>query len=162
VSIGHGQTLYHDYNATEAKLVLRELVDRVTKRLRAKGLEGSVIHVSVGYSKQAPGGFSRQQTIASTDSPNAIYQVVIALFDQYYTGGPIRRLGVSVGHVTAKHHKQLDLFGQVEQQTKERALWQAMDQIQTWYGKNACLRAVYFKPGSTMRERNGLIGGHRA
>jgi DNA polymerase V len=162
VSIGHGQTLYHDYNATEAKLVLRELVDRVTKRLRAKALEGSVIHVSVGYSKQAPGGFSRQQTIASTDSPNAIYQVVIALFDQYYTGGPIRRLGVSVGHVTAKHHKQLDLFGQVEQQTKERALWKAMDQIQTWYGKNACLRAVYFKPESTMRERNGLIGGHRA
>ena len=162
VSIGHGQTLYHDYNATEAKLVLRELVDRVTKRLRAKALEGSVIHVSVGYSKQTPGGFSRQQTMESTDSPNAIYQVVIALFDQYYTGGPIRRLGVSVGHVTAKHHKQLDLFGQVEQQTKERALWQAMDQIQTWYGKNACLRAVYFKPGSTMRERNGLIGGHRA
>jgi DNA polymerase V len=162
VSIGHGQTLYHDYNATEAKLVLRELVDRVTKRLRAKALEGSVIHVSVGYSKQTPGGFSRQRTMESTDSPNAIYQVVIALFDEYYTGGPIRRLGVSVGHVTAKHHKQLDLFGQVEQQTKERALWKAMDQIQTWYGKNACLRAVYFKPESTMRERNGLIGGHRA
>jgi DNA polymerase V len=162
VSIGHGQTLYHDYNATEAKLVLRELVDRVTKRLRAKGMEGSVIHVSVGYSRKAPGGFSRQRTVESTDSPTSIYQTVIALFDAFYTGGPIRRLGVSVGHVTTKQHEQMDLFGKVQRHTKERALWTAMDQIQTWYGKNACLRAVYFKKESTMRERNGLIGGHHA
>ena len=162
VSIGHGQTLYHDYNGAEAKLVLRELVDRVTKRLRAKGVEGSVVHVSVGYSKKAPGGFSRQRTTELTDSPTTIYQTVLSLFDEFYTGGPIRRLGVSIGHVTTKNHQQIDLFGQVQRQTKERALWTAMDQIQTWYGKNACLRAVNFKKESTMRERNGLIGGHRA
>jgi hypothetical protein len=100
--------------------------------------------------------------VESTDSPSSIYQTVIALFDAFYTGGPIRRLGVSVGHVTTKQHEQMDLFGQVQRHIKERALWTAMDQIQTWYGKNACLRAVYFKKESTMRERNGLIGGHHA
>jgi DNA polymerase V len=162
VSVGHGQTLYHDYNGTEAKLVLRELVDRVTKRMRAKEVQGSVVHVSVGYSKKAPGGFSRQRTITSTDSPTAIFQTVESLFDEFYTNGPIRRLGVSVGHLVHPEHQQIDLFGDVDHQNKERSLWKAMDQIQSWYGKNACLRAVYFKKESTMRERNGLIGGHRA
>ena len=162
VSVGHGQTLYHDYNGAEAKLVLRELVDRVTKRMRAKEVQGSVVHVSVGYSKKAPGGFSRQRTISLTDSPNAIFQTVESLFDEFYTNGPIRRLGVSVGHLVHPEHQQIDLFGETDHQNKERSLWKAMDQIQSWYGKNACLRAVHFKKESTMRERNGLIGGHRA
>jgi DNA polymerase V len=162
VSIGHGQTLYHDYYGDEVMIILRELTDRVTKRMRAKGAVGRVVHLSVGYSRKQPGGFSRQRTIEATDSPSVIFQTVTALFAQFYTGGPIRRVGVSVGHLQRPDHQQLDLFGQVADQTKERSLWKAMDQIQSWYGKNACLRAVHFKKESTMRERNGLIGGHRA
>ena len=30
------------------------------------------------------------------------------------------------------------------------------------YGKNAVLRGINFMPGATQRERNGMIGGHRA
>ena len=162
ISIGHGQTLYHDYTGGEAKLVLRELVDRVAKRLRAKQVIGSVIHVSIGYSKKAPGGFSRQITIPATDSPTCIYDAAVQLFDQYYKGEPIRRVGISVGHVIRPTHEQIDLFGETLKLQKEKALMNAMDSIQSWYGKNAILRAVYYTKESTMRMRNGLIGGHRA
>jgi DNA polymerase V len=162
ISIGHGQTLYHDYNGAEAKLVLLELVDRVAKRLRAKRVIGSVIHLSIGYSKKAPGGFSRQMTIPATDSPSCIYEAAIQLFDHYYKGEPIRRVGISVGHVIHPTHEQIDLFGETLKLQKEKALMTAMDSIQSWYGKNAVLRAVYYTKESTMRMRNGLIGGHRA
>lgn len=162
-SVGHGQTLYHDYYEAEAKQVMLELVDRTTKRMRAKGKVGSVIHLSVTYSRAVPGGFGRQMTVeCPTDSAQEIYDVCERLFDQFYDGRPIRKVGVSVGHLRSTSVTQLDLFGKHEQREKERKLMGAVDAIQSWYGKNAILRAVNFTDSATMMYRNGLVGGHRA
>ncbi|XMB67789.1 hypothetical protein RI065_04555 [Mycoplasmatota bacterium zrk1] len=162
-SIGHGQTLYFDHDASNVRQIILELSDRVAKRLRKKEKVGTVIHLSIGYSKAVSGGFSRQLTIDyPTDSPNEINKVCSELFDKHYDGKPIRKVSISVGHLMERNVVQMDLFGIQAKYDRERRLLNAMDDIHEWYGKNAILRASHFKDSSTMRERNKLIGGHRA
>lgn len=163
-SIGHGQTLYYDYNGDEAKQVILELCDRVAKRMRKKQKVGTVIHLGIRYSKSmGGGGFSKQVTVPHpTDSPNEMYDACVRLFDSSYHGEPIRKVSVSMGHLTKTDVTQMDIFGKQEELDKERSLLEAMDSIHEWYGKNAILRAAHFKEGATMKERNKLIGGHKA
>ncbi len=163
-SIGHGQTLYYDYNGEQAKQVMLELCDRVAKRMRKKNRVGNVIHLSIGYSKSmGGGGFGRQMSVTHpTDSPKEMYQVCENLFDEHYKGEPIRRVSVSVGHLQTTDVTQMDIFGKQEELDKERSLLDAMDSIHEWYGKNAILRASNYKEDATMRDRNKLIGGHKA
>ena len=162
-SIGHGQTLYYDYNAEQAKQVMLELCDRVAKRMRRKQKVGTVIHLSIGFSKAIGGGFSRQSTVPHpTSSPQEIFRACEKLFDQYYEGEPIRKVSISMGHLMDTDTTQMDIFGKQAELDREKSLLEAMDSIHEWYGKNAVLRAAHFKEGSTMRERNKLIGGHKA
>ncbi|XMB86468.1 hypothetical protein RJG79_01335 [Mycoplasmatota bacterium WC44] len=162
-SIGHGQTLYFDHDETNVKQIILELSDRVAKRMRKKQKVGTVIHLGIKYSKATHGGFSRQMTVDfATDSPSEIYRVCDYLFNKYYDGRPIRKVSISVGHLTNLTSIQMDLFGAQEIFDKERKLLKAMDDIHEWYGRNAILRATHFKDSATMQERNNLIGGHRA
>lgn len=162
-SIGHGQTLYYDYDGPGAKQVMLELCDRVAKRMRKKQKVGSVVHLSIRFSKSIGGGFSHQLTVPHpTDSPNEMYAICEKLFDEYYHGEPIRKVSVSMGHLEKTDVTQMDIFGKQEELDKERDLLKAMDSIHEWYGKNAILRAAHFKEGATMKERNKLIGGHKA
>jgi len=163
-SIGHGQTLYYDYTGDEAKQVILELCDRVSKRMRKKQKVGSVIHLGISYSKSmGGGGFGKQVKVPHpTDSPSEMYEACLRLFDSSYKGEPIRKVSVSMGHLVSTDVTQMDIFGKQEDLDKERSLLKAMDSIHDWYGKNAILRASHFKEGATMRERNKLIGGHKA
>jgi len=45
---------------------------------------------------------------------------------------------------------------------KERRLQQARLAIKERFGKNALLKGLNFEEGSTQRERNNQIGGHKA
>ncbi len=163
-SVGHGQTLYYDYDGEQAKQVMLELCDRVAKRMRKKNRVGNVIHLSIGYSKSmGGGGFGRQMSVTHpTDSPKEMYQVCEKLFDEHYKGEPIRKVSVSVGHLQTTTVTQMDIFGKQKELDKERSLLDAMDSIHEWYGKNAILRASNYKEDATMRDRNKLIGGHKA
>jgi DNA polymerase V len=49
-----------------------------------------------------------------------------------------------------------------EQAAKERKIQETMLNIKRRYGKNAILKGLNFDEGSTARERNGQIGGHKA
>ena len=45
---------------------------------------------------------------------------------------------------------------------KERNLQRATLALKKKYGKNAVLKGMNFEEGSTAKERNGTIGGHKA
>jgi len=45
---------------------------------------------------------------------------------------------------------------------KEKARDKAVLELTEKYGKNAVLRGINFMDGATQRERNEMIGGHRA
>ena len=75
--------------------------------------------------------------------------------------------------VTPAAAEQMDFFTDYEAEAAARARMdsalarekkrlQAVLEIKKKYGKNAILRGMNFEEGSTARERNAQIGGHRA
>lgn len=117
-----------------------------------------------------------------TSSSRMLMDAAAALFDQQVNPDLlIRRLNICVNHVVAESSlthqhvqpQQLDLFTdyealkqqekeQQEQLEKERRLQEVQLQIKQRFGKNSILRGLNFEKGSTAKERNAQIGGHKA
>jgi DNA polymerase V len=162
-SIGHGQTLYHDFYGDEIKPIIMEMIDDVTKRMRAGNYEGDVIHLSITYSRKGNDkGFSRQRKIDHpTQTSYEIYETCCELFDKFYKGAPIRKVRVSVTNLKPKkNYYQLNLFEDSNTQIKRQNIAEAVDGIKIKYGKNSILRGISYTKKGNARHRNTLIGGH--
>lgn len=160
-SFGSGQVLFKDYNGKEILTIILEMTDEVTKRLRLAKLRAKTISLSIGYSKETEGGFSRQITLETpTANESIIYQNLIHLFDTYYEGYPIRRVGINVTNLDSTNTYQFSMFEDIKQIEKEFRLQSALDDIKSKYGKNSITRAVSETEHATAKKRNKEIGGH--
>ena len=88
----------------------------------------------------------------------------LALFDRIADRRlTVRRLTLAAIRVTEDRGVvQTDLFTDAARQEKEKSLQAAMLGLRQKYGKNAVLKGASYLEGATQRERNGLIGGHKA
>ena len=87
----------------------------------------------------------------------------LQLFEQVaLTGYKIRRLGISFADVCDESCEGYDLFTDWAEVEREKARERAVLEITDRYGKNAVLRGMNYLGGAMQRERNGMIGGHRA
>ena len=162
-SYSNSQVLFKDYNGENVKVIIREMVDVVCKRLRTNNKQASVIGLAIGYSKSVGGGFYHVMKLdAPTDNIQTVLDCCLLLFDRFYTNMPIRKVGVSAGKLTDKDSIQLNLFEDFEEVKKEDNKNKAIDHINNKFGKNSLLRASSLLDDSTIKERNGKIGGHRA
>ena len=100
------------------------------------------------------------------DTPTDVNKVVLdccmLLFDRYYTGLPIRKVGVSAGRLSNKDSIQLNLFESFEDTKKEEVKEKTIDEITSKFGKNSILKASALLEDSTVKDRNNKIGGHNA
>ena len=116
-----------------------------------------------------------------SSSTKQIVQAVMDLYDRIVDRNLlVRRMYMSANRVIdeadaskADSFEQLDLFTNYaavqEQKEKEAAalerekkMQKAILAIQNKYGKNAILKGNSLEEGATARERNGLVGGHKA
>ena len=67
-SLNIGQVLPRDYNATETKTIIREMIDDLSFRMREEGKLTNVVGLYIGYSIE--GGFARQMSLL-TPTDNA-------------------------------------------------------------------------------------------
>lgn len=105
-----------------------------------------------------------------TASSRLITDTAMAIFDRI--ANPIllvRRISICAGRVTAEtwaesdgRARQLGLFTDYDAMEKEKKIQKALLAIKRRYGKNAILKGMNFMEGSTARERNSQIGGHKA
>lgn len=162
-SFSHSQVLFKDYNETNGKMILREMIDVVCARLRKEHVEGDVIGLGIHYSKTVGGGFYHSmKTDHPTDDGDIIMKICENLFDRYYEELPIRKITVSIGHLTKKIGVQLDIFEDFESKQQKEKLNEALDEVTSKYGKNSLLKASNLLPDSTAIHRNNQIGGHSA
>ena len=111
---------------------------------------------------------------AITDAADSLYERIVdsKLF--------VRRINITADHVvpeesvsTSHSARQLDLFTDYEeyereQREKQEALKRekkvqsAIIDIKKKFGKNAILKGMNFEDGSTAKDRNSQIGGHKA
>ncbi len=160
-SYSHSQILFKDYNETNIKLIISEMIDLLAIRLRENNKQTSVIGLGITYSKEIQSGFYHSTKLSSpTDSPKEIMRYCDILFDRYYDYLPIRKVTVSCGGLQEKNGIQLNLFNNLEQMEKENKMNATIDEIKNKFGKNSVVKASSLLPDSTALERNQKIGGH--
>lgn len=160
-SFSLGQTLIRDYTKDEVPLLLREMVDDLSLRLRNEEKLTSVVSLGVAYAK-LQGGFSRQMTLlGATDESAKLLEAIMEIYNKHIQDIPIRQLYISFGKLTSRRSQQLNIFEDTEKQVKNHNLQLAVDKLHNRYGKDIITRASALLDESTVKMRHGQIGGHR-
>ena len=116
-----------------------------------------------------------------TSSTKLIVDAVMTLFDRIVDERLlVRRMYVVANHITEgvekieqPKYEQLDLFTDYEARdaavrkeeaalAKEKKMQKAILDLQEKFGKNAVLKGMNLQEGATAKERNAMIGGHKA
>ena len=160
-SYSHSQVLFKDYNETNIRIIIREMVEQLTSRLRANNKQTTVIGFGISYSKEINSGFYHSLKLdAPTDSNKEINNYCNILFDRYYDYLPIRKVSISCGGLIPKTGVQLNLFEKIDDIKSEQKINEAIDEIKSKFGKNSLIKASNLLEDSTAIERNTKIGGH--
>lgn len=160
---GKSQILKRDYvNQYEVEVVIREMADDLSARLRRHNAEAGVIHLYIGYSKDIiDKGFSHQMKIYPTSSNTRIIETCLEIFRKYYTNQPVRQIAISCKKVEYKKSLQLNLFETPEKTIHTEKLEVVVDRIREKYGFNAIVHASSLTKGGTAIQRSRMVGGHK-
>ena len=159
-AIGHHMTLPRDYyTRDEIYVVIKELAEEVARRVRKQNYLGLTVSIQVqSNSFQEKQGFNRQMTLTDpTQLGRVINSVAKKLFDQHWSGYPVRALGISLAQLMPKVERQLSLF---DDPTTEEHLALLIDEIKEKYGLTAIMNASSLLKAGQARVRATKIGGH--
>lgn len=164
--LGSGQVLMRDYSFTEAKLIVKEMIDTLCLELVDKEMVTSHISMYVGYSNSLHAAAAKGNTSLSmpANSDLVLIPAALALFERIVDASkPVRRINISFNNLLPEGNQQLNLFNNIDAVLqKERVVQRTVLHIKQKYGRNKILRGMNFAPGATGRERNQQIGGHKS
>ena len=144
-SIGNSLTVYRDLvDENDVEPVIYLLADSVSARMREAGLnKARTVHVYarannlVGFQKQ--GKLSRP-----SGTVHDVAKTAFKLFKEVYPWEkPVRSLGISVSGFLFGN-EQLDLFGDLEKDEKQKRLDNAIDKLRAKYGNNIIQAAIVY------------------
>jgi len=188
-SISSGQVLSEPYDFKKGRLIAKEMTDALVFDLVSKRMVTDRITLSVSYDtenlsrkdlkydgpvetdyygrsvpKPAHGTVDLDGHMSSSEF---IIKAVTKLYNRIVNPDlTIRRFNVTAQNVINESDappRQLDLFGEnAPADGRERRRQEAVLAIRKRYGKNSILRGMNFEEGSTARERNKQVGGHKA
>lgn len=163
-SFSKNQVLNHDYNnPDDVKIVIRELTEENGLRLRKHQLVTRQVKLVVQYSKYIDHpGFNHQMKIDATDSTKKLISYLLYLFERHYEPYPVRVINVSFKQIEAGQERQLTLFEDPEDVSKEERLNQTIDIVREKYGYTSLLYASSLFKNSMALQRSKLLGGHQA
>lgn len=160
---GKSQILKKDYtDQYDIEVVIREMADDISARLRKHKVETEVVHLSIGFSREILiSGFSHQMKIYPSSSNKKIIEAALHLFREHYKGEPVRQIAIRCGKIHTKQNLQLDLFEVPERMLLEQDLEIVIDKIRNKYGFASLVHASSLTKGGTAIQRSGLVGGHK-
>ncbi len=161
-SYGHSQVLFKDYNEDNIVIIIKEMVEVLTSRLRKNHKYCRVVGFGIGYSLAYGGGFYHSRKLENaTNDADIIYGMCITMFQKFYEDYPIRKVSINLGGLENNNTEQLNLFESFDEKVKKDNINNIVDEIKNKYGKNSIIKASNLLKDSTMIERNKKIGGHR-
>ena len=160
-SLSLGQVLPKDYTPKQARLIVKEMADDLTLRLREHEQLTSRIGLGIGYTAKIGGGFSHQTSLDfPTDDTQSITDDLLKLYDKYIEKYPVRRIYLTFSKLSSSDKRQISLFDTSENEIEKQQLTKAIDSLKHRFGKNAVLRGSSLLEESTAIERHSQIGGH--
>ena len=163
-SISRSQIMFKDYYGYNIPIILYETCNILARELRLDKKKTSLISLGINYSRNVGGGFYHSMKIPEQlDNENKIYDYVMYLFDRYYqTNMPIRKIAIALGKLTDNTDYQINIFEDFEKIKQDKEIDITIDSIKNKYGNNSILKGTSLLSDSTIKDRNGKIGGHRA
>ena len=161
-SYSNSQVLFKDYDGNNIKIIIRETIEVVCRRLRKNKKNAGIIGLGIGYSIDVGGGFYHTVKVNPTSDEDEFFFVCTNIFDKFYNGMPIRKVSIAAGGLTSDASLQLNLFNNVEAVEDNKKLNETVDKIKEKYGNNSIIKASNLLSDSTAIDRNGKIGGHSA
>lgn len=161
-SLTNGQTLFFDYDNMQTKLIIRELCDDLTQRMRLMNKTCGCVSLYIGYSKN--GSFFRQLSLLRQyDSSFELYSALLQIYEKFIDKEKkIRKVSITFSKLKQYNsYFQIDLFEDYKKQEKLKLLENTIDNIQSRFGNNSIMRATALLEHSTIIERHGFIGGHK-
>jgi len=181
-SLSSGQVLSKSYSYTKAKVVIKEMAEKLTYDMLSKNLMTTGITLDIGYDsenvdenytgpiqidhygravpKSAHGSYSFK---TACFSENKLVKEVADLFDRIVNKDlTIRRLNLAYTNLKTKDSSyQISIFDNLQNNEKEEALQDTILKIRRKYGNNSLLKGTNLEEGATGIERNKQIGGHK-
>lgn len=140
--IGNSTTLAKDLETrAEAEPVLKELSDKVGQRLRNARQLAGMVSVEIKYYDFRTASHQMQLDRPSAQG-NIILSAALRLFDELWSGEPVRLLGVRTSKLCDEDEPmQMSIFDtDWEMDEKHRKLNHALDQIRQKFGDGAVVR----------------------
>lgn len=142
---GYGNSTTTPYDVVDvstANQVLLSLAETVGNRLRADGVQIEVVAVGIRYSDLSYQSHQKRLQ-ASTNLTLEIYRAACELFQEFWSGCPIRHLGIHTSRVKDEDFtRQLELFDPVDYGKLGR-MDETVDRLRERYGMDAVKRAVF-------------------
>lgn len=138
-SIGNETTTASDiYTRNEAHEILLCIAEKVSKRLRNQ--EELSCLITVKYKTTSFTSQTHQRLLElPTDSTSIIYEESIKLFNEMWTGEPIRLIGITLGKLSPNSIQQCSFF-ETTKFNKNKALDSTLDSIRKKYGSTSVNR----------------------
>ena len=136
-SVSNERTFAQDLTErVEVEQAVRHIADLVSRRLRKKGLRGSVVHLKLRYDFLT-GHTAQEQLRAPTDDARTIANTALGLLGGiWHEGQPVRLLGVGVSGFDDAAPVQLGLFDDVAVEDVRRKLDETTDALRERFGDN--------------------------
>lgn len=151
-SVGNSTTTSFDVdNRVEACKVLLAISEMIGMRARDLEMCGSV--VSVGLKNDHFFHYSHQKKLdIPTFSTNTIYRTAKKLFDEMWTGEPLRHLSISLSNLSSNDFFQLSFMEKYSK--KDEILDKTIDKLRFKFGYDSVIRSCFLYSGI-----NPIIGG---
>jgi len=178
-SLSSGQVLMEPYPYEKARLIVREMTDSLSLDLVEKRLVTTQLVLHIGYEAGKGDGPMVQDWYGrptpkpahgsvnlpfATSATSVLLKSAMELFDRIIDKKlAVRRIYVVASMVRREEDvdgRQLSLFEEPVDTSRERRQQETILEIRRKFGKNAILKGMNFEEGATARERNRQIGGH--
>ena len=151
-SISMSQILYRDYSKEEAILIVKEMNDMLSNKLRRMNKTTKLIYLGINYSRDLCKKF--KETILlneNEDIPERIYEVLEYIYYKNIENLPIRKITIAYSKLSNKKCTQLSLFENNIIETDN--YHKAIDKINERFGQTSILRASSLLKNSTIKNR---------
>ena len=151
-SISMSQILYRDYSKEEAILIVKEMNDMLSKKLRRMNKTTKLVYLGINYSRDLCKRF--KETILlneSEDIPERIYEVLEYIYYKNIENLPIRKVTIAYSKLSDKKCTQLSLFENNIIENDE--YHKAIEKINERFGNTSLLRASSLLKNSTIKKR---------
>ena len=163
-SVSFSQILPKDYSFDDARIVITEMAQNGAMELLKRHLITKKVSVYVGYSKECRASthysvkLSLSTALCSVITPAACKAFDACADREFF----IRRLGLCFEQIADEGCEGYDLFTDFDAVKKEKQRDKTVLKLKEKYGKNAVIYGNNLLKAGTQRERNEMIGGHRA